>query len=166
LEIKLPEHEDELDRRMRELFRAAGSPAPSFDFVSRTMNGVRGASLPDGRLPLRHPWSVRIGWVMLVAAATAVTFAALVIEPIGARMFASVLSVTLRAGAHFVGYVAAGVAVSELFATIGDAVARAAATREGTTTLLLTATVAATSLLALQRLLFFKGEDSEWQELS
>jgi hypothetical protein len=166
LEIKPPDHEDEFDARIRELFRAAGATVPSPDFVSRTMNAVRVAPLPAGRVALRHPWSAPIGWVTLVAAASVLIYATFVIQPIGARMFASILSVTLRAGAHSIGYVAAGLAVSELLATVGRAVARAAATREGTTTLLLTAAVAVTSLLTLQRLLLSGREDAEWQELS
>jgi hypothetical protein len=81
-------------------------------------------------------------------------------------MLASVFGVTLQAGAQLVRYLVAVFAMTELFATVGNAVSRAAATREGTTTLMLTAVVAGSSLLALQRLLFSKGEESQWQELS
>jgi hypothetical protein len=87
-------------------------------------------------------------------------------EAIAARMLASVVGVTLQSGAQLVRYLVAVLAMTEFFATVGNAVSRAAATREGTTTLMLTAAVAGSSLLALQRLLSSKGEESQWQELS
>ena len=101
----------------------------------------------------------------LIGAAAAVA-AVIVSQPLAAKAFASVLGFTLHASAQLVHFIHAGLAVSELFTTVGNAVARAAATREGVMTLIVTATVAGTSLLALQQLLFSEEEVSQWQELS
>jgi len=62
--------------------------------------------------------------------------------------------------------VGTGIAVVDVFSTTGLAVARAAATVEGTTGLVLMGVVCALSLSALRRLLASEGEDSQWQELS
>lgn len=164
MEMKRPP-EDDLDARLNELFRSVEQPEPSPGFASRTMNAVRVAPLPAGRQSLRHPWVAPLGWAALIGAAAAVA-AVIVSQPLAAKAFASVLGFTLRATAQLVHFIHAGLAVSELFTTVGNAVARAAATREGAMALIMTATVAGTSLLALQRLLFSEEEVSQWQELS
>ena len=166
MEMKRPQHEDELDARLTEMFRSAGPLEPSAGFAARTMQAVRVEPLPAGRRALRHPWSAVVGWTILVAAIAAIVYAVLLNEAVAAKMLASVVGVTLQSGAQLVRYLVAVFAMTELFATVGNAVSRAAATREGTTTLMLTAAVAGSSLLALQRLLFSKGEESQWQELS
>jgi hypothetical protein len=56
-------------------------------------------------------------------------------------------------------------ALINVFATTGLAVARAAATREGTAGLVLMAAIGVVSLSLLHRLLTGEGEDSQWQEL-
>jgi hypothetical protein len=166
VELKRPQHEDELDARLSEMFRSAGPLEPPAGFAARTMQAVRVEPLPAGRRAFRHQWSGPVGWTMLVGAAAVIAYGVVLNEAIAARMLASVLGVTLQAGAQLVRYLVAVFAMTELFATVGNAVSRAASTREGTTTLMLTAVVAGTSLLALQRLLFSKGEESQWQELS
>ena len=166
MEMKRPQHEDELDAMLSEMFRSTAPLEPSAGFAARTMQAVRVEPLPAGRRALRHPWSAATGWTMLVGAAAVIVYGVVLNEAIAARMFASVLSVAFQAGAQLVRYLVAVFAMTELFATVGNAVSRAAATREGTTTLMLTAVVAGTSLLALQRLLFSKEEESQWQELS
>ena len=164
--MKRPQHEDELDARLSEMFRSAGPLEPSAGFTARTMEAVRVEPLPAGRRALRHPWSAPVGWMMLVGTAAVIVCGVVANEAIAARMLASALAFTLHAGAQLVRYLVAVFAMTELFATVGNAVSRAAATREGTTTLMLTAAVAGSSLLALQRLLFSKGEESQWQEVS
>lgn len=166
MEMKRPQHEDELDARLSEMFRSAGPLEPSAEFAARTIQAVRVAPLPAGRRALRHPWIAPVGWTMLVGAAAVIVYGVLLNEAVAAKMLASVVGVTLQSGAQLVRYLVAVFAMTELFATVGNAVSRAAATREGTTTLMMTAAVAGSSLLALQRLLFSKGEESQWQELS
>jgi hypothetical protein len=53
-----------------------------------------------------------------------------------------------------------------VFTTTGAAVARAAATTEGSTGLAAIAAVGALSLMALHRVLNSEREDGQWQELS
>jgi hypothetical protein len=53
-----------------------------------------------------------------------------------------------------------------VFTTSGLAIARAAATTEGSAGLMLVALAGALSLSALRRLLFSEEEASQWQEVS
>jgi hypothetical protein len=163
--MKRPQHEDELDTRLSEMFRSAAPLEPSAGFAARTMKAIRVEPLPASRRSLRHPWSAPVGWTMLVGATAMIVYGVFVNEAVAAKMLASVIAVTLEAGAQLVRYLVAVFAMTELFATVGNAVSRAAATREGTRTLMWTAAVASSSLLALQRLLFSKVEESQWQEL-
>jgi|SRR5689334_2435721 hypothetical protein len=158
-------YEDELDERMRELFRALDPLEPSPGFAARTMKAVRAEPLPSSRQVLRRPWSAPLAWAALVAGAVTAS-AALLSQPVTASVMASMVAITLHAAAQLVHFVAVGFELSEPLTVIGNAVARAAGTREGTTTLMLSAAVAGTSLLALRVLLFSKGEESQWQELS
>ena len=164
MEMKRPP-EDELDARLSELFRSVEQPEPSIGFASRTMKAVLVVQLPAGRQSLRHPWVAPLGWAAIIGAAAAVA-AVIVSQPLAVKAFASVLSFTLQASAQLVRFIHTGLAMSELFTIVGNAVARAAATREGAMALIVTAAVAGTSLLALQRLLFSDVEVSQWQELS
>jgi hypothetical protein len=166
VEIKRPGDPDELDAKLVDLFRSIERAEPSPDFVARTMNAIRVEPLPAGRRALRHPWSAPLLWTMLVGVAAVVVYGVFLDEAVAAKMLASVVALTLQVGAQLVRYLVAVFAMTELFATVGDAVSRAAATREGTTTLMWTAALAGSSLLALQRLLFSKGEEPQWQELS
>ena len=164
MEIKRA-NEDEQDATLRELFRSIEPPSPSPDFVLRTMKAVRAEPLPAGRQPLRHPWITPLGWMVLLGAAAAIA-AVIVSQPIAAKAVVSMAGFTLRACEQLGHFIHAGLALSTVLAAVGRAVAHVAATEEGTTTLIVTAVVACTSLAALQRLLFSQGEDSQWQELS
>jgi hypothetical protein len=158
-------HEDDLEAKLSELFRSAERPEPSPGFVSRTMQAVSREPVPTGRLPLRHAGSTAAGWAILIAVAGAAVYGVGIQEPV-VELLASCLAFGIRAGAWLASFAGAGVAVSDLFATTGRAVARAVATKEGSTTLLLMAAAGALSLSALHRLLFSEMEASEWQELS
>ena len=166
MEMKRPPPEDELETRLIDLLRSVEQPAPSPGFATRTMKAVRLEPLPAGRQALRHPWGAPLGWTALVGAAAALAYAAIFNQPGTAKAFTTMLTFALHGSGHLTHFVGAGVALSDMFTTVGYAVARAAATREGTTTLMLIAGVAGTSLLALQRLLFSDGEVSQWEELS
>lgn len=166
MEMKRRPHEDELDARLSELFRSVEPPEPSHGFASRTMKAVRLEPLPAGRQALRHPWSAPIGWMVLVGSAAALAFAAFINQPYAAKAFTSMIGFAIHGSGYLMHFVGAGLALSDLFTTVGTAVAKAASTREGTTTLMVIAGVAGTSLFALQRLLFSDGEVSQWQELS
>lgn len=156
---------DELDERMRELFRALDPLEPSAGFSARTMKAVRADAPPAGRQPLRRPWSAPLAWAALVAGAI-IGSATMLSQPFTATVMASMFEMTLHGSAQFVHFIAVAFALSEPFTVIGHAVARAAATREGSATLMLSAAIAGTSLLALRRLLFSEGEESQWQEVS
>jgi hypothetical protein len=165
MEMRRRDFEDELDAKLSELFRAVDPPAPAESFVARTMDAVRAERPPAGREALRRWWAAPLGWAALVAAASAAA-AAILAEPMASRAFVSMLDLGLRAGVQLAHLITAGLAASELLATISGAFARAAATREGLTTLLVTGVVAAASLSALQRLLGWEREVAQWEELS
>ena len=165
MEMKRRQFEDELDAKLNDLFRSAQIPAPTEQFVSRTMDAVRAERLPAGRQALRRWWAAPLGWAALVTAASLAAFAILM-APMASRTFVSMLGLGLHAGVQLAHLTAAGLALSELLTTISGAFARGAATREGITTLLLTSAIAAASLSALQRLLVSERETPQWQELS
>jgi hypothetical protein len=156
--------ERELDARFIELFRSAERIDPGPDFVAKTMDAVRAASLPAGRQRLRKWWAAPLGWAALVSAAATITIA-IITEPVAARTFASLMTFALHTGVQLAHLSVASLAFTDLFATIGVAVARAAATREGIGALIITTGMAAGSITALQRLLTDR-EGSPWQELS
>ena len=166
LDPRRPLDEDELDAQLSALFQSVEPPVPSTRFVSRTLDAVRREGLPMGRHPLRRPWSAPLGWTVIVGAAAAIAYAAFVSQPFMAARLVSILGLGFHACAQLVRLAGTGLALSELCATVGYAVARAGATWEGATTLILTAAVAGMSLMALHRLLFSEGEVSQWQELS
>src|SRR5689334_14652085 len=119
--MTLQEWEQEKDRELEEqlaaLFQSAAPPAPSAGFVSRTMKAVRQAPLPEGRHPLRRPWTVPAGWVALVMAAAAVAYGALSNQLLVAGMVASLVDVAVRAGLQVVQSVRTGSMVFDVFAT-------------------------------------------------
>ena len=156
--------ERELDARFIELFRSAERIDPSPDFVAKTMNAVRAASLPAGRQRLRTWWAAPLGWAALVSAAATITIA-IITEPLAARTFASLMTFALHAGVQLAQASAASLAFSDLFTTIGVAVARAAGTREGIGALIATSGMAVGAISLLHRLLT-NGEGSPWQERS
>ena len=83
--MTLHEWEQEQDRELEEqlttLFQSAPPPEISAGFTSRTMNAVRHAPLPEGRHPLRRPWTLPAGWAALVMAAAAVAYGGLSNRP-------------------------------------------------------------------------------------
>jgi hypothetical protein len=158
-------HEDDLDAKLSEIFRSVERPEPSPGFVSRTMQAVGRESVPAGRLPLRNVWSTAAGWAALIAGVGAAAYG-LMVQAVAVELLASFLATGIRAGAWLASFAGAVVAVSDVLATTGRAVARVAATTEGSAALLLMAAAAALSLSALHRLLFVEMEASEWQELS
>ena len=156
----------ELDERLTSLFKSVERPGPLAGFVSRTMKAVRQEPLPAGRRPLRNPVITLIGWAALIAGATAAFSAVVVNQPVAAELFVSLVAVGIRLGAWLVHFAGAWLALSDLFATTGRAVARAVASREGFTGLMAIAATGALALSALRRLLISESEAPRWQELS
>lgn len=160
------EKDRDLDASLTALFQSVPPPQPTSGFAGRTLKAIRRLPLPEGRRPLRRPWSVPVGWGALIAGTSASACFILVNQPLLAGAFASLLSRGLRIGVWGLQFVAGGLALSDLFTTTGLAVARVIATREGSTSLLLMAVIGALSLSALHRLLFAEGEASRWQRVS
>ena len=156
------EKDRELDEQLAALFQSAAPPAPSAGFVSRTMKAVRQAPLPEGRHPLRRPWTVPAGWVALVMAAAAATYAALSNQGVTAEMVSSFTDLGVRACLRLVQSVHTSARVFDVFATMSHAIARALSTREAGAGLLAMALVAAGSLSMLHKLLFPEKESSSW----
>ena len=156
------EKERELDAQVTKLFQSVPPPEPSAGFVSQTMKAVRQAPLPEGRHPLRRPWTVPAGWVALVMAAAAVTYGALSNQPLVGQVVASFVDAGLRAGLWVVQSVHTSSMVFGVLATTSRAVARALSTREAGAGLLVMALVAAASLSMLHRLLLSEKESSSW----
>lgn len=157
-----PLAEDELVALLKRL----DAPEPPGDFVARTMRAVRRAPLPPGRTPLRSPLASLFAWAAVIAGVSLSALAVVLTNPVFASSVTTLFSAGVGAGVWLMQFARAALAVMDVFATTGLAVARAAATREGTTGLLLMAVVCALSLSALHRLLISEGEDSQWQELS
>lgn len=154
------------DERLVELFRSADAPAPSADFVVRTMRAVVRAPLPAGRQALRDPLVSMFGWAAVIAAVTLAVFAIALSQPIVAAGFSRLITRGVGTGMWLMQFGQTAVRLFDVLATTGLAVSRAAVTAEGTTGLALTAVVGALSLSALHRLLISEREDSQWQELS
>ncbi len=167
------EREDPLDplsplaeEQLVALFKRADAPAPSADFVARTMQAVRRAPLPAGRKALRSPLVPLIGWAAVIAGVSLSALLAVLSHPIFASSITKLFSFGVGFGVWLMQFTRAALAVADVFTTMGIAVARAAATREGTTGLVLMAVVCVLSVSALHRLLISDGEGSQWQELS
>jgi hypothetical protein len=164
--MTLHEWEQEKDRELEEqlttLFQSAPPPALSAGFVSRTMKAVRQAPLPEGRHPLRRPWTVPAGWMALVMAAAAVAYGALGNQPVVAEVLATVVDAGISAGLWVVQSVHTSSMVFEVLATTSRAVARALSTREAGAGLLVMTLVAAASLSMLHKLLLSEKESSSW----
>lgn len=154
------------DEQLVELFKSVEPPAPSADFVSRTMRAVARAPLPAGRKPLRDPLMSLFGWAAVIAAVALSVFALAMSQPIVASSFSKLITRGVGAGVWLFGLGQTLTRMMDVLSTLGVAVSRAAVTTEGTTGLVLTAVVGALSLSALHRLLISEGEDSQWQELS
>jgi hypothetical protein len=158
--------EDKLDAELAAAFRSAGPPVPSPAFAARTMRAVKRAPLSEGRRALRHPLAFLAGWAAMIAI---VAFSMLMVaasQPIVASGFSRLISRGVGAGVWLLQFKGALLALADVLTTTGLAVARAAATREGSTGLALTAVIGAISLSALRRLLISEGGDEQWHEVS
>jgi hypothetical protein len=154
------------DEELVALFRRVDGPAPSPGFVARTMQAVKREPLVAGRRPLRDPLASLVGWAALIAAVALSALMVAVTYPVISSTFTTLVSRSVGIGVWLIQFRGAAWALLEVFETTGLAVARAAATREGTAGLVLIAIMGAVSLSALHRLLMTEGEDSQWQELS
>ena len=164
--MTLHEWEQEKDRELEEqlttLFQSAPPPELSAGFTARTMKAVRQAPLPEGRHPLRRPWTVPAGWAALVMTAAAVAYGGLSNQPAVAELFAALVDAGVRAGMWVVQSVRTSSMVFAVMATTSRAVARALSTREAGAGLLVMALVAAVSLSMLHKLLVSEKESSTW----
>ena len=158
--------EDEVDAQLLTLFRSVESPEPSAGFAARAMRAVTREPLPAGRRALRSPLASLFGWAALIAGVALSALAVVLTQPIFASMFSRVISRSVGVGVWLMQFRSAALALLDVFTTTGLAVSRAAATREGTTGLVLIAVMGALSLSALHRLLISEGEGRQWQELS
>ena len=154
------------DEQLVELFKSVEPPAPSADFLYRTMRAVARAPLPEGRKPLRDPLVSMFGWSAVIAAVAVLVFVIAMSHPIVAASFSRLITNGVGTGMWLFGFGQTLARVVDVLATLGIAVSRAAVTTEGTTGLVLTAVVGALSLSALRRLLISEGENAQWQELS
>lgn len=154
--------EHALDASLKLVFQAVEAPEPPAGFVARTLQAVRREPLPPERHRLRHPWSAAAGWAALVVGVVGAAYAVAMSQPLLTWAFASLLTGGIRVGVWATQFAGTGLALADLFATTGLAIARAVATREGSTGLMLAAVVCALSLSALRRLLGSEGEVSQW----
>ena len=158
--------DDVSDERLLELFRQAEAPAPSADFVSRTMRAVMREPVPAGRIALRNPLKSLFGWAAIIAAVALTVLAMVLTQPIVASSFSRLITRGVGTGVWLMQFAQTAARVLSLLTTAAAAISRAMVTAEGTTGLVLTAVVGALSLSALHRVLISKREDSQWQELS
>lgn len=148
------EKDRELDERLTRLFQAVERPEPSAGFASKTMKAVRRAQLAAGRHDLRLPWTTPAGWAALVAGIVATLYGTVFTQPAIVEAFAMLVAGGIRAGIWLVGSVHVSLAMFDLLATAGGAVARVMSTREAAAGLTLMLGIAGLSLSMLQRLLF------------
>jgi hypothetical protein len=153
------------DQQLLALFKQIDAPAPSTDFVARTMAAVRRAPLPAGRKALRDPLASLFGWAALIAGVSLSALMIVMTLPMVGALFTGLVGRGVGIGVWLMQFRGAALALVNVFATTGLAVAKAAATREGTTGLVLMAAIGIVSLSTLHRLLIREGEDSQWQEL-
>ena len=154
------------DDQLLEVFRSVDAPAPSADFVTRTMRVVMRDPVPAGRKALRDPLASMFGWAAVIAAVAFLVLTIALSQPIVVSSFSRLITRGVGTGVWLMQFAQPAARLLDLLTTTGLAVSRAAATTEGTTGLVLTAVVGALSLSALHRLLISEREDSQWQELS
>jgi len=154
------------DEQLTALFEQIDAPAPSADFVARTMRAVKCAPLEPGRKPLRDPLASLLGWAALIAAVALSALLVAVSVPVVGSVFTQLVGHGVATGVWLTQFRGMALALAEVSGTIGLAVARAAATTEGTAGLLLMTIMSVISLSLLHRLMGAEREDSEWQELS
>ena len=163
-----PSPDDQMDAQLFALFRSIDAPAPPAGFVDRTMSAVRRGPMPAGRRRLRNPMADWIGWAAVLAGVAVSGWGIFDNAPMFAAAFAAALKSTVDIGASLAQLAGAGVAMADVFVTLGRAMSRVVVTREGTTGLVVIAAIGALSLSALRRLLIFEGPErgvSPWQEL-
>jgi len=161
-------HEEELDTPLLALFRRVEAPAPSSDFVMRTMRVVRQSPLAPGRRPLRGPAMALLSWAALVVGVAASGVALIGNMPVFAAVFTTLVSGGVGVAVWLMQFVGPGLVLSDLCTTIGLAVSRAVVTKEGSVGLAAVVAVGALSLSALYRVLMMNGPErgvSQWQEL-
>jgi hypothetical protein len=147
------------------LFKQVDVVLPSTGFVARTMQAVKRAPLPPGRKPLGDPLMSLFGWAALIASVSLSALMIVTTYPFLGALFTGLVGRGVGIGVWLMQFRGAVLALVNVFATTGLAVARAAATTEGTAGLVLMAVIGVVSLSLLHRLLTGEGEDSQWQEL-
>ena len=157
--------QDDLDRRLVQLFRSVPPRVPSRDFTVRAMRAVKRETLPAGRIPLRHPLTAFAGWAAVFALVSIAAWSIALTQPFLATVFATLLSRGIGLGVWLVQFVSAGASIFAVLTTTGLAIARALMTTQGSAGLALVAVVGALSLSALHRLLISEREE-QWQGLS
>jgi hypothetical protein len=154
------------DEELAALFRSLDAPAPSSQFLARTMRAVKREPLPAGRKPLRNSITPLIGWAAALAIVTVSVWATAVSQPMLVSGFSMLVSNGIGIGVWLMQFSGTGFALQDVFTSTALAFSKAAMTKEGTTGLLLTVAMAAFALSALHRLLMSDGEGSSWQEVS
>ena len=153
------------DARVRALLRGIEVPSPSADFTARTMRAVKRASLPAGRRPLRDPLASLVGWAAIIGGVALSALAIALNMPAATSIFTRAIGIGVTTGVWLMQFRNLATAVADVFITTGAAVARAAATAEGTAGLVAVAVVGALSFSALHRLLISEREGDQWQGL-
>jgi len=154
------------EEQLAAFVRRVDGPAPSADFVRRTMRAVKRAPLAPGRKRLRDPLATLVGWAALIAGVALSALMVAVTSPVVGAVFSQIIGRSVSLGVWLTNFSGPALALANVLTTIGLAVAKAAATKEGTAGLLMIAVMGAVSLSALHRLLMTEGEDSQWQEIS
>ena len=157
---------DVTDEQLLALYRSVEPPAPSADFVARTMRAVARAPLPARRKALRDPLAAMFGWAAVIAAVALAVLATAFSQPIIASSVSRLITGGVGTAVWLMQFTETGLRLLAVQTTMGLAVSRAAVTAEGTTALVVTAVVGALALSALHRLLISEGEDAQWQEFS
>ena len=158
--------DEALDAALRAHFAQAEAPAPSADFVARTMRAVKLAPLPAGRRPLRDPLAALLGWAAIIAGVALSALMVVLANPSIASGSTRVIAHAIGVGVWLTRFDAAALGLLNVFAAIGSAVARAAATSEGAAGLIVIAAIGGLSMSALRRLLISEEERHPWPELS
>ncbi len=93
------------DEELRALFRGVETPAPSDQFVARTMRAVRREPLPAGRRALRNPLTSLAGWAAVVAGVALSSLMLVLSHPIFASGLTSLVSHGVRIGMSMMQFV-------------------------------------------------------------
>ena len=104
--------DDLSDDELLALFRSVDAPAPSADFVARTMRAVVRAPLPAGRKALRDPLASMFGWAAVIAAVAFAVLAIALSQPIVASSFSRLITRGVGTGVWLMQFGADGVEVA------------------------------------------------------